>query len=388
MNRLTIICMLSLLSITGKLFSQESRVPSYQDITGRTFSVPPDLQPCRFDIQLSKGNHLYILLREFNDIYRLQNIDSLLAIFMKDMEPFRDSLSNELTTKRIDYVIDTNGMKKIRLQQHFPKGESFLLRNGNVARLKSEQDTINILGAIPPSEEADKNNAKKEIHYYSIILYLNKQEELPQYTDGQLGKVIAKIEEDVRSKTRNPKKNDYWNPTAILGTYSVLNGGSIINGNLSPNYNYNYGYEHNSLGLDLGASLQNYKDYLAPAAYIGLRFILRYPDKKVYHTLTAGWEPFFTFEKNNSGSLQTYRNDFITLGYTYKSPASNFFNSGVVSFSLSYLISRRGEVFDKNTFRLSLLGVQLHEVIYIEPQLFFHDFFKNVTPGLRISVGL
>lgn len=380
MKRRMIICLLSFLSIMGKIFAQENVNTPNTNATMNNLNVSNGPQPCRFDISLSKGNHLQIFLNRFNDIYYLQNIDSILNVYLNDIKPFKDSLSNELNSRRINYIISTNGTRIIHLLRHSPEEEGFLLRNGEIAQLKSAQDTIGITRAMPSFENNQKNREKKGSYYYSILFYLNRLDELSQYTNGQLEKVISKIEEDVRSTKGGSKINNPEN--YITGSYTVKDNGNEITGNTDLKWNQG----HSAIELSPAIGIQNYKNYFVPSAYLGLGY--SFTKSYSHHTFSAGWEPFFTFEKNNSGSLQTYRNDFITLGYAYKSPTSNFFHSGITTFSLSYLVGRRGEVFDKNTFRLSLLGVQLHEVIHIEPQLYFHGFFKNVTPGLRISVGL
>jgi hypothetical protein len=53
--------------------------------------------------------------------------------------------------------------------------------------------------------------------------------------------------------------------------------------------------------------------------------------------------------------------------------------------SLAYLVKRDGDYFKDNTFRigagrLSLFGGKSK----IEPVIYFNDFFKGVTPGIRL----
>ena len=82
---------------------------------------------------------------------RITNMDSLLQIFRRDMAPFKDSFSDPLTSKRIDFVTDAKGRKKIRIQQFQPEGSDFIINNGDVSSLKVAQDTINIIGVINQS---------------------------------------------------------------------------------------------------------------------------------------------------------------------------------------------------------------------------------------------
>src|SRR5450631_847506 len=146
MKKVSIVLML-LTSITGSLCAQT------KDKSDKTFQIPENIIiNRRFYINLDKGNQLQIELTDITDLERIANIDSLLKVFIEDITPLKDSIADPLTSKRIDYVTDAQGRKKIRLQQFQPKGASFLVNNGELASLRTEQDTINIIGVItnPP----------------------------------------------------------------------------------------------------------------------------------------------------------------------------------------------------------------------------------------------
>ena len=53
-------------------------------------------------------------------------------------------------------------------------------------------------------------------------------------------------------------------------------------------------------------------------------------------------------------------------------------------FSLGYLIHREGDFMEKNTFRFGAGKLKLTKTT-IEPSMYFNNFFKGVTPGIRIS---
>lgn len=76
---------------------------------------------------------------------RLRNIDSILMVFLSDLKPFRDSLTNPLTTKRIDFLWDASDHKKMRIRQALPPDSTFLSGEGEPARLRLRQDAIYIL---------------------------------------------------------------------------------------------------------------------------------------------------------------------------------------------------------------------------------------------------
>jgi hypothetical protein len=55
-----------------------------------------------------------------------------------------------------------------------------------------------------------------------------------------------------------------------------------------------------------------------------------------------------------------------------------------VIISIGYLIRRDGAYFDKHSLRLGMGRLSLFEgKTQIEPMLYFHDLFREVTPGIR-----
>ena len=76
------------------------------------------------------------------------------------MAPLKDSFSDQLTSKRVDFFTDAEGRKKIRIQQFQPDGSSFLLNNGEMASLKIAQDTVNLIGVISnPPKSTDREQS-------------------------------------------------------------------------------------------------------------------------------------------------------------------------------------------------------------------------------------
>ena len=163
----TISLLMLLISITANLCAQTSQ-------SDKAFEVPANIIiNRRFYIDLDKGNRLKIELSDFSDLQRIANMDSLLHVFLQDITPLQDSISDPLTSKRIDCVTDAQGRKKIRFQQFSPKGASFLLQNDELASLRTEQDTINIIGVITNAPEAKDRTSRTLPRYYHLTFYLN-----------------------------------------------------------------------------------------------------------------------------------------------------------------------------------------------------------------------
>ena len=132
-----------LTGITGSLCAQSTNKAD------QAFEVPGNIVfNRRFMIDLGKGNKLTMDLSDITDLDRLANMDSLLSLFLQDIAPLKDSLADPLSVKRIDYVTDAQGRKKIRIQQWQPKGSSYLISKGELASLRTGQDTVNLIGIL------------------------------------------------------------------------------------------------------------------------------------------------------------------------------------------------------------------------------------------------
>src|SRR5690349_14430617 len=113
-----IYCVMLVLSITGRSVAQDGHTTN----TEKIFEISPQYFARRFIIELGKGNKLQIELRDVSDLDRLSNADSLLRTFLQDISALKDSLADELISRRIDYLPDSTGRKKIRIKQYKPSG--------------------------------------------------------------------------------------------------------------------------------------------------------------------------------------------------------------------------------------------------------------------------
>lgn len=365
------ICVLMLLaSIPVSLYAQTK---SKND---KAFSIPKNIIIMRrFYIDLGKGNKLRVELTDISDLQRIANMDSLLRVFKEDMAPLKDSFADPLTSKKLDFITDAQGRKKIRFQQFQPEGAAFLLNNGQLSSLRTEQDTVNIIGVITNPPKASDKISRTHPRYYHLTFYLNNIGELAGYMNGSLNEKMQTIQNNIKGK---------W-PT-VLGTgYHYIKKDKSIYADRP--YGLTPGEMGDFLEANVTVNLQNYKNYFVPSFSIGARLVLTNRDRTYKWEPGLFWEPHFIFAKDNQGKLQTYRNDFLTLTYgqggtTDFDPRKDFSFSSV--FSLGYLINRNGDYFEKNTFRFGAGKLKLKKTS-IEPSMYFNNFFKGVTPGIRIS---
>lgn len=355
--------------ITAELFAQSA--------ANRSFEVPADIvMNRRFTISLDKGNGLQLEMTDITDLLVAMNIDSVLQVFFTDIAPMKDSLADPLTSKRIDYFVDDKGRKKIRFQQFAPQGAAFLAAKGELASLRTEQDTVHIIAAINNAPQPEDLVSDKNRRYYHYTFFLNDINELKTYfNNNTLNEKLNTLRNSVNNK---------WKRVPGTGTYLLQRDNSITAGKPK-------GHTHNQsrdyLTLLGSAGIQNYKNYFVPSFSVGARVTLSNNARTFKREIGLYWEPNFLFARDSAGKLKTYRNDFLTLtfsqgGITDHDPSKPF--SFSADFSLGWLQRRRGEVFDKNTFRLGAGKIQMLKTS-VEPCLYFNNFFKGVTPGIRIT---
>jgi hypothetical protein len=361
------VCLLMLVtSITGNIFAQDHKTKS-----DKTFDLPSNFAARRFIVDLGKGNTMQIELNNMEDLERFANLDSILQVFLTDMEPLKDSLGDELLSRRIDYTVDSMGRKKIRIQQFKPKGSNFLVREGDVAALKLEQDTINIIGTVFFTAKYTLRKAFPETRNYRISFFLNDLSELKSYLNGNLNQKVKTIQQNIGS---------HWNTTAKKGS-AYLREDPLITARLPKGYVGGGDF----LNFRISVDLQNYKHYFVPSFSLGAGIILSTPHFK--RDIVLSWDPHFFFAKDGQDKLKTFRNDFLTLTWGQGVVENNEPRKEshlLFIMSLGYLIKREGEYFEKNTLRmgggrLSLFGGKTK----FEPAMYFNNFFKGVTPGLR-----
>ncbi len=331
----------------------------------------------RFTIELGKGNLMQVELGDFDDLSKVKNIDSLLTDFLKDIAVFKDSLVDDLSAKRIDYFIDTDGKKRIRIQIFKPKGTSFLLNQGDLAALKLEQDTVNIICAVPYPNKYVIGKLRSEMSYYQVRFFVNQLSNLNNYTDSRLNEKI----------TNFPYKNSQWHRETDNNWYPV-NGDHTMHAKHPGGF---IGSAGDQLEINAGVNLQNYKNYFVPSFNITAKAVVSSYHYK--YEFGLAWEPQFLFAKDNQGSLVTYRNDFLSLilgrePITEKGKTDGLQYNFFQHLSIGYLIRNKGDFYDPHTFRIGTGGINWADGrIKLEPIFYFHDFFKGVTPGIKLSLN-
>lgn len=369
---------LGLLSIAGRLCAQDNDRNS--PAAGKVFELPSHSITQRFRIDLGKGNGLFVELGGMSDVYRLSNIDSFLLVFIGDMKAFHDSLSDPMTTKRIDYVIDAAGGKKIRIRQSKAPDATFLLDKEGPAALKLNQDTINIL-LLSAAPSGGKGAQVEGIRYDRLGFVINRYEELEGMVNTGLNKKVGLLQHAVANK--NP--GYHWTERAGASHMDADPSISMANNHAGEGEGQVLG---DQLEFFVNVNAQNYKNYFTPSFAVGTSIILNSLGAN-RHTFSANWEPMFFFSSDAQGHRQTLRNDLLTVSYMERRLNRVNRPVGIPLFlSLGYVVGRQGNIFEKNSFRFSAARLELfHSGVILEPCIFFHDFCRDVTPGIRLSIG-
>jgi hypothetical protein len=359
-----------LLSIASNLRAQENNQQKEKkqlSAEDRVFEAPPNSLSFQYRIKLGKGNILTIDLANGYDVYSYRNIDSLLTVFLTDMGPLRDSLADPLTIKNIDYLIDTSGKKKLRIRQYRSAATSFLLDGAEPSILRIQQDTISIV-IVTRASGQHSGLTVKGLRYNRLCFFVNHYDELNSIV-GILNEVAAGIFPRDQDFKHNMYDHPLWK--------NIVNNSIVQTKQL--------GHWGNQLTINAGAAVENYKNLFAPSAQVDAFVILnRFSNQ---YRLGLSWEPLFFFAPDAQGHLQTYRNDMIVAHYEHNHLDGNPGFALDPAFSLGYVFHREGDYFTQPSFRFTLGAARLKGSLAIEPALFFDNFFKGVTPGLRLSLG-
>ncbi|HEY4109666.1 hypothetical protein [Puia sp.] len=352
------------LSLAASLCAQRNNPVRTAD--DQFFDLPHYSIEKAFHIDLSKGNYLEVELVDGSQLSRFQNIDSLLLVFLSDMKPFKDSLSDPLSGKRVDYRVDTAGHKMVRIRETRSPGTTFLLGENDPSLLRLRQDTVYIM------------LAERKNRFNRLTVILNRYSDLENWIATGLN---TKMQE-MGIKKNNTWAGD-WNPRPGKPAY-LRQDPSIT---LKDDSIYSDSHTHDYLELDAIVGLQNYKNYLTPSVDLGVTIGLRRKD--YVNQFGLYWEPLFLFGADSRGRLRTYRNDLLVFHYafdvagTLKDPLAPVgLNTNI---SLGYFIRRSGDYFERDSWRLTAGEIKFRgNRIVLQPCIYFSNIFKNVTPGLRL----
>lgn len=330
-----------------------------------------------YSLDLGNGNKLFIPRAlsypgSKSGLSLLQPVKSLLEATQKAYEQFKDSLQDPLTVKKLQYL-SYNGQEKTLINQKPTTGEkTYYTNEGKLAIIKPTLDSITIAKVDTTGD-----------HYRAAVMIFTISN-LSEFSNTVDAALIDRFIDSIESATPAEVANKPYYKSFIYGQYNLKDANKIVGG-LTVKKNAKY-----VLSLGISADIQNIKNYFVPSASVGI-YLNNYSlkTKDTYHNFGLYWKPYFFFEKDQNGKTKTFRNDFLFA--TFNAYNGNHENrDGLDIFlplSIGYLVHRKGDFLEKNTFGINAFGVKYGNAT-LKPYIYFHNFFKGVNPSIQLSIGI
>ena len=368
---------LLLLSVTGTLCAQ------YLDEPIILVGKPPQYrrQPLPkqegYTLDMGNGNKLFIPKSNSypgskSGLTLLQPTKKLFEAVEKAYDQFKDSLQDPLTVKKLQYI-SYNGHVTTLINQKPATGETtYYTENGKMAIIKPVLDSITIA-------KVDSSNG-----YYRAAVMIFTMGSLSEFSKIAKADIVDRFIDSIEHAipidiAKRPSYKSF-----IYGQYHINNNNDFA-GQITIKKNVEY-----VLSLGLSAEIQNIKNYFVPSASVGIswnHYALQ--AKNSYHNYGLYWTPYFFFGKDQNGKSSTYRNDFLFATFNaYHGNQEDRIGLGVyLPLSIGYLIHRKGTFLEKHTFGINAFGVKYGNAT-LKPYIYFHDFFKGVSPSIQLSIGI
>lgn len=343
--------------------------PVSQTIFGAT---EPGKQQCNFFVWLPEKNRIWFDLTWVNHLDSLKNVDSLLQETVKLLGPLLDSFKVDSRLRRVDVDL-TQKPALFRVTTHLEKGETYTRVENELVQVKMDQDTVRIKFLANQgggsylnlllNNAADLQHLPADVGGRSLQLVRNGLAKHYAAAKGntrhryyavynlESGQLIAPDKDNYHAIR---SRNDYLAITLVKPSVAYVRGSLLTSVSLGVAFNYS-----KTLNPSWGST----------------------------HSFGLFWDPQFSFRRNAAGVFQSFRNDFLTIRFE-ETPNGRLSNFQLLStLSVSYLIGRSGDLFERNTYRLGVLAAASGR-LRMEPELYFNDFFKNVSPAIRVSLKI
>lgn len=316
---------------------------------------------------LGKGNYLELELSDNGQLPRFLNLDSLLLVFIDDMKPFRDSLANPVSGKRIDYLVDTAGRKLVRIHETAPRAATFLLGDDQPSLLRTRMDTVYIFLLAPPLSRT----SYLPVRYNRLTIVINRYDRLEELVASGMNNKIKEV--DPAAGHRYKADFNGAGHLAIDPSVSIKKEGL---------YERGHSRDFAESWFTIGA--QNYRNMFAPTSAFGLDLVFHHHYD--IHTVTLSYGGFVLFGTDAQAHRRTYVNDYISLGYSFDrldratlKPVGLFTN-----FSFGWFVHREGDFLPNNSFLFTFCSLKLMNGRFnLEPGAMF-DGGKG-SPFIRLS---
>ena len=363
MNRILVCIALLLGSVTEPLLAQNGQPdPNFDaklDAEAFKKQYPGLLDATSFEVKLSKGNILLLRSKKYSLLQLVKRPDSLIRQFWAEYSPIIEGLPEDTDGVSVQYALSDDEEPQLRWKK-YPQGTpDFMVVDKELVRLKTVQDTLHI-------------TVRKADQRAELYLLTNDLKDIPLLFDEMREKTSYLLKS--MEKRTDPVVLD--RSPEVYGRYlgnrqvQLVNFGSdmLI---LNPRVGLGYIRGHWMTSLDMGATLYLEKSRIKP---------------------TVGYQHQYFFGQNAEGGFKTYQNGFVSAGLSFfkKAEKSAIGRKPLVQtgqLTVGYLVHRRGTYYEPNTWRVTG-AIDLTPYLRIAPEVYFNGTFKNLSPGLRLSVGL
>ncbi len=329
-------------------------------------------------LDLGGTNKLVVYAHDAQTIGNGVDFKSIVQSFFANYDAIKDSV-NDAVSNKVLYYYNPGGKNGLTVIPGAETGKVLSVVDGKAYQVKRTKDTINIYPRKP-----------KTIQEAAVFSFrVNQIEDLRVYmTSDIINEFIKKVDQQIQERHATGKNSgSKQKQSNMVGFTSRYKGEFSIANNQVEGRVEAESRSRNNLSFSVSANLQNFKSYLAPSFNTSIDLYLKAPRYKSLVRFALYWEPYFLFDKGPDNKLKTYRNDFVGFLYEYrKGSVTPDKLSFYAPFSASYLVKRSGDFFEKNTFSLGIGGIK-YGAATVRPFMYFNNFFKDVTPGVQLSVG-
>ncbi|ANI90104.1 hypothetical protein A9P82_12910 [Arachidicoccus ginsenosidimutans] len=373
MDKKLLVVMLFLISITGKMYAQYfDEKPAVIGNHYQAEEMTDELFPQQEGYTLNFGNKnkLFIPRQIYTDINLLNNVHLMLDSVQDALQSMQDSFQDNFDSRKIYFNFTKAGLI-VSVKKKSANDDWYIVQDNKTTRIKQLQDTIFIT-----KHEGEKDNFRR----IELMFCLNNISEFKNIIGTN---IIENFIDTIKQKQPEKVSNQAYSKSFITGDYTSGANGSVTGKiNVKPN-------AQRMFVLGISADIQNVKNYFVPSASVGIQYFTRY--KKFNgesNSLGIYWNPYFFFSKDINNNTKTYRNDFLFLNMDVLDKEKNGHGVNLyLPLSVGYLVHRNGNFLDKHTFGVNFFGVKYGNAT-LKPFIYFHDFFKGVTPSIQLSIGI
>lgn len=353
--------------------AQPFYTPNATPVSQTIFSpTAPGSQQCNFFVWLPSKNRIWFDLAWASHLSKVPDVDSLIAQAALLLNPVLDSFTADGWLRKVEMDV-TQQPALFRVITHTDKPRAYTSIEKELVLVKVDQDTLR----IKFYEE------KGQASYINLLV--NNLADIKNLPPNAGKRSLELVQKGLEKNYKAPIKN---NPRHAYYAVFNLETGALV----SPKTDNYHAIRSGSDQLEITL----FKPSLAYArgnVFTGFSFGAAFNYSKTRgtwgsrHSFGLYWEPQFSFRSDSLVKMKASRNDFLTLRFeeTPNKPLANF--ELLSTFSVGFLIRNSGNYFEKNTFRVGLPGVGTGRLL-LEPELYFNDFLKNVSPGIRLSMKI